>query len=59
MRKLKTALLILTLAGPSVINMSCSNVFWRSLRDAAFDGVADFVRDTTFGTLNDNVNFGG
>jgi hypothetical protein len=52
MRKVTKLLMILALAGPSVINMSCSSMFTRQLRDAAFAGVANFVQGTAFDALN-------
>jgi len=59
MRKVMKLLLVLGLAGPSVINMSCSNMFTRQIRDAAFAGVANFVTGTTFGVLDNNFSLGG
>lgn len=59
MKKVTKLLLIMALAGPSVYNMSCSNVFWRQMRDAAYAGVANFVQDTAFNTLDGNVTLGG
>jgi len=52
MKKVTKLLLVLSLAGPSVINLSCSSTFTRQLRDAAFAGVAGFVQSSTLNTLD-------
>ena len=58
MKKVTKLVLMLSLAGPSVLNLSCTSTFWRSLRDAAFDGVAAWVQTTTFDTLDGSLNLG-
>ena len=58
MKKVMRLLMVLSLAGPGVINMSCSNVFWRQMRDAAFAGAANVVTSQTTTALNDAVNPG-
>lgn len=59
MKKVTRMLMILSLAGPSVINISCSSSFTRQIRDAAFTGVANFVTGTTFNALDSTVNADG
>ncbi len=50
--KRKMAALMLAVATPGSLMFSCSGRLGRDFRDAAFDGAADFVTQTTFDVLN-------
>lgn len=47
MKKVKTWLLIIGLAGPSVVNLSCLSTASRELWNAALAGTAGFVQTAT------------
>ena len=52
MRTAKKWLLVLCLAGPSVVNFSCTTMFMQTVRDAALDGTATFVEQATLSLLD-------
>ena len=58
MRRIAKLLLILGLGGSTTAVFSCSGDFWQEMRDAAINGAAAFVTDTTFDLLDDNVGLG-
>lgn len=60
MKKVKTWLLILGLAGPSVVNLSCLSSLSNELWNAALNGATTAV-ETTVSTLVGNAigGFGG
>lgn len=53
MRKLKTWLLIIGLAGPSVVNLSCLSSVTRELQAALITGAANAVQLGTTTLLSD------
>lgn len=55
MKKVKTWLLILGLAGPSVVNMSCLSSATRKLWNAALAGAAGFVQTATQDLLTQSL----
>ncbi len=50
--KRKMAALMVAVATPGSLMFSCSGTFGRTFRDAAFDGAANFVTQTTFDVLD-------
>ncbi len=58
MKSLKKWLLILTLAGPTVTNFSCTSMLMRQMFDAALVGAGAFVEEATFNFLDQNVTLG-
>ncbi len=48
----KMAALVLAVATPGSMMFSCSGRLGRDFRDAAFDGAANFVTQTTFEVLD-------
>ena len=47
MKHWKKFILVLTVSGPTIINLSCSTIVGTAIRDAAIDGAAGFVEGTT------------
>lgn len=47
MKQAKKWLLVLGLCGPTVSNFSCATLLASALRDAAIDGAASVVEDTS------------
>ncbi len=61
MKRIKRALMV-ALAIPVLYGGSCfpfSDTFLRTLRDATFDGAAQFVQGETFDILDNNVGGNG
>lgn len=58
MKSLKKWLLVLSMAGPAVLNLSCPGTFMRQVRDAALSGAADFVEQAAFDLLDQNIPLG-
>lgn len=52
MKRVRRWLLLLSLSGPIVVNLSCSTMFTQATRDAAISAVSSFVQDTTLLLLN-------
>ena len=60
MKKVKTWLLILGLAGPSVVNLSCLSSATNELFKAMLSGASDAVEITVGGLVGDAISsFGG
>ncbi len=58
MKSVKKWILILGISGPVVATLSCSGAFLQAFRDAAIDGAAGFVEETTFDLLDQAVSLG-
>jgi len=53
MKRMKKWLWMLTVSGPIIVNLSCTNMFTTAARDATISAVATFVEDATLQFLNE------
>ena len=58
MKSLKRWVLMLGISGPTVATLSCSSAVTQELRDAAIEGIANFVTQATFDVLDAAINPG-
>ena len=56
MRTVRRWVLILAMAGPAILNLSCSGVFWQELKTAAISGAASFVEQAVFDVLDQTIS---
>ncbi len=59
MKNLKKWLLVLCLAGPTVTNFSCTSGMLDVIWQAALDGTATFVQQTTTDLLEQTIDLTG